>query len=700
MKTSFNIACLSQGIFLCLLLSELAFAQLPDSVNVHAKYGRIINLETKKGIKAGVSIRANVPIPKGDGSRAYNIISTSYLTQEKGFYSIAIDRTMDVRNIKVKSIEGFEIRNIKDNNDIEVVPRKVITREYLLKVEDVAGQVVPNAYFVLSDNEFQLKGATKFRYPAIFPDPMPLQIKVNDLGAASGTFTLYKKGSGRDKPKLYWTREKKEEVIAITFKLPLRKTHRKYLVKNREGIIFKNYPMKFTHNQKLTYTDQEGHLETKMFLTKADLTLAKGKVDRVDAQEIVVDAPLYDLNDDAKKKDALRKGIHKLDSAKVRWKEKAEALQKRIDSFIRQDSLSPSKAKVLSQQLDHLNHEIQHGLKEVKALMITALVEDTKLRQQLIGSDTTLAKIGFNDLKNLIKRISREKKRTQKSLYISIIVGLMSILILVLWYLKRSKHANFKIRSQKDKLDTQVILLYEQKKQLDDQVTQLNSQDNLIKLLLSEMKHRVGNHLVSIQSKVSLINRKISDVNAKAHLAETKAHIQKLINVQQSLNYSFATKEQTDILFTDDIKAKLHNIASSLFDFHFDEENRPQINITISLTQLIKSRFTLIAFCVFELINNACKYALKKNNGTTHQVDVQLTKDQTFVTLLVASTGRGITPDLFKEGEFLFDQVGPSRGMNIVKKITEVESGNFKVFTAGVHEALVEGSKFECSFKY
>lgn len=699
MRTSFNIACLSQGIFLCLLISKFAFAQLPDSVNVHAKYGRIINLETKKGIQAGIRISANIPIPKGDGSRAYNVILKSYLTQEKGFYSIAIDRTMDVRNIRIKSIEGFEIRNIKDNNDIEVVPRKVITREYLLKVEDVAGQMVPNAYFVLSGNEFQVKGATKFRYPAFFPDPMPLQVKVNDLGAASGTFTLYKKGSGRDTPRLYWTREKKEEVIEITFKLPLRKTNRKYLVKNREGIVFKNYPIKFTHNQKLSYTDQKGYLETKMFLTKESISLTKGNIDRIDAQEIVVDA-VYDLGNNAKKKDALRKGINKLDSAKIQWKEKAEALQKRIDSLIRQDSLSPSKAKVLSQQLDHLNHEIQYGLKEVKELMITALVEDSKLRQQLIGSDTTLTKIDFNDLKNLIKRISREKKRTQNGLYLSIIVGLVSMLILVLWYLRRSKNANFKIRSQKDKLDTQVVLLHEQKKQLDDQVTQLNSQDNLIKLLLSEMKHRVGNHLVSIQSKVSLINRKIGDANAKAYLTETKAHIQKLINVQQSLNYSFASKEQIGTLPKDEIEAKLHNIASSLFDFHFDEENRPHIDILIALDDLIKSRFTLIAFCVFELINNACKYALKKNNESAHQVGVRLTKDQNFMKLLISSSGRGITQELFQKGEFLFDQVGSSKGMNIVKKITEVENGHFKVFTASVHEEIVEGSKFECFFKY
>jgi len=664
-------------LVLSLGFSEAAWGQ--DST--HVMVFRVKNEATGKGL-ANATLKVKVPISSTEFKQ------NPYPTKEGGYCFIKIDKVLPLSKIKVLSIDGYNIvRRTNRGKNIWVKKTVATATKYQLILKGLNKQPITNAHFKFGTENFSFdeEGKLPFNIQYHFLDQVPVKIDVGGIGYASGVFTVYKEGSGKEGKYMYWTKENGGKTIKIT--LPILEKPWQYIVQNSRGERAVNYPIILSHNDTTIKTSQDGSILLRMKLEQPSIKDVLENISRVDGNTIdikkIVKLGSLDVTNrvDTIK---LQQKLKELEAENKRLVKEKESLIAEIKSYEKKDVISKSeiqrlKTKVEKLQLDYL----QFINKFKKEILMDLASGDRKLQEQLSVSDTIVNQATFMGyLDAIVKAQAKQKSLQQRNFYLALstIIFLLTIVGLLFWFRRRDKKNNQKLA---------------------EQLSQLNSQENLIKLLLREMKHRIGNDLITIQSKVSSINKKVKDKEAKKYLQETQKHIGKLLDIQESLSYSFSHEDQTSELSKQEMDSRLSNIVSTLFNFHFEKQNCPEFDLRVGIDNLIKSRFTLIGFCIFELVNNACKYALKNCESTSPQkVTIDLMQSTSHIMLVMENTGHGIESELFKNGEFLYDNVSSKQGMKIIRKITEVESGWFKIYTAGVHAEITEGSRFECTYKY
>ena len=230
------------------------------------------------------------------------------------------------------------------------------------------------------------------------------------------------------------------------------------------------------------------------------------------------------------------------------------------------------------------------------------------------------------------------------------------------------------------------------------QKEEIGKQSNLINLLLNENQHRVGNDFVAMYAKVAAIGDVQLNENARQLVEETKKRITEAIELQNLLSYPFHKQKQN--CNQHEIHDRLHAIAHTLYELHFDKSDIHSLAIRNEVTHMDKNHLTMVAFCVFELVKNACKHAFKgKAVDYPANIDITLTEINKVVTLILKNNGKSLSPSLFDEtGKFNFKKHNVNKGMNIVQAITTREGGSFTICTAGVHPDIEEGSMFICTF--
>lgn len=230
------------------------------------------------------------------------------------------------------------------------------------------------------------------------------------------------------------------------------------------------------------------------------------------------------------------------------------------------------------------------------------------------------------------------------------------------------------------------------------QKEEIVKQNNLINLLLNENQHRVGNDFVAMYAKVAAIGEAELNNEAQLLVKQTLQRITEAMELQNLLSYPFHRKKLACDQY--EIHDRLHAIAHTLYELHFDKSDVHTLSISNEVQTMDKNRLVMIAFCVFELVKNACKYAFRgKVSDYTASIHIALKDIDGVITLTMKNNGKGFNVDFFDEtGAFKFSKHQISKGMNIIQSITSREKGNFSIRTAGVHPEVEEGSHFICTF--
>lgn len=684
MKASFNKYIFGLWLVFQLQASTILIAQ-DNSLS-----GRVTNAITKLPVPAGTIITAKVPIVDNSNPKGFRKIDKNFITQESGFYSITIEKSLKLTDISITKVRGYGIRqNVQpDNKDIWVIP----TKEYSLNVLDHNGLPM-NAYLQFGQKNHAIEnGRGTLTTTTNITTGFPLSVYIEKPTLIKGTFVVqHVSKTGQNKGQAYWIRGANNQ---INIHLPVTNTLQTYRVKNKNKLL-KNLKIELQHNNKIITTDSLGHLRIPLILRNSTIGVDGYEIIDIDENNNILTKKTGKVSKsketpkDSTRKARIEKSLNQLGNIDQKWKLKTDSLKKAIDLLSKKETISATEVKQLTKQIDDFKQNFQKDIADFRGELLAAFFPNNEKLQKQYGKIDTI--ITFDYLKILVKNIAKEKQEKNKAnrwLYASTI---LSLLIIIGGIIRHSRKSHVLVT----KISTKA-------KQLDEQVTQLRSQENLIRLLLNEMKHRAGNDLVSIKSEINSIHYQITDKEARKYLHEVEGNIDKLMDIQNSLNYSFTTNEQSDQLELSDIKFNLNQITNTLCNFHFDKSSRPSVNINVQTNALTESRFTLIGFCAFELINNACKYAFTgKDTAISSSISVELSEEANGVSLIISNNGHSMPRELFDEKkEFLFGKIRNSKGMNIVRRITEVENGYFRILTAGIHDEITEGSKFQCIYKY
>ncbi|OJJ16388.1 hypothetical protein BKI52_34430 [marine bacterium AO1-C] len=719
MNVSFNKSLfLTNGLWIYLCLVPY-WVQAQSDIRI--KVGRIIDQATGRGLP---NVRVLVRIPKTEsGIKTKQPFRTR--TDQDGFYRIPIEAKFPDSEITIENIEGYE--PIGPENAIKEIAVRQVTsrsRNYELIVEGKNNQKIRKAYFIFNRNSFPFEpsGKFSFRTEAQILDLMPLEIEVQGVGKASGKFTVYKKGIGKDGKWLYWTRDQGEIKQTIKFKLPITESLQRYRVKNIRGEILKNYPIVLRHNGKKIYTNQEGYFSIQMKLDKSDIGNPRDEVDQVDGLNIQMHTTLATYKEKKIDSVKLNKGLKNFERGTKALKEERDSLLSELSAMKYETKISNHKIDYFEKKIQSFERKYLELINRFKKEVLAGLASNDP---NMTIKDTIVNLDQFHEYLDYYKKAKSTQDRVrQAQVYtiVSVIVGLLAIVGLLFWSRRRNKQKNKVLKAQKALLESQKTELEQKKGQLEQQATtledqntrlekqtnrlenqkkQLERQADLIKVLLSEVKHRGGNDLIAIWSMLSNINLSINDAIVKKRLEKAKVYIENLIEVRNSLSYTFDREKQVGDQSSDQMQRELIKIANALFNFHFDEKNHPTFDLSLEVKNVNEGLFKLVSFCVFELINNACKYALKDNGTLPQKVAVTLKQEDEWLKLLVSNTGRGIEEiELFDGQNFSFDKLKDNKGMNIIRRITGLEQGSFQVRTKGIHSEVLEGSMFECSYKY
>jgi YesN/AraC family two-component response regulator len=230
---------------------------------------------------------------------------------------------------------------------------------------------------------------------------------------------------------------------------------------------------------------------------------------------------------------------------------------------------------------------------------------------------------------------------------------------------------------------------------------EMHAQNDFTKLLMHEMRHRVGNDLMAIYLKVNRVYETLTDPKSQQQLQTVRDYLAKLISVRNFLDYTPSLQAASENLPNNAIVGYFDEMAETLQSFYFEQSNQPHIELAIEVATLEKHRLTLIGFCAFELMTNACKYAFKDKDRQTlpAQITVTLHKQAQEIKLTVANNGISMPAELFGEHkQYLFDKTH-RKGLKIIKGLVGLDQGHLQVYTAGVHPHLSVGTRFECIFK-
>lgn len=271
MRILFNICVF--GLSLILGLSPGLWAQ----ERTRSLAGRIININTKQAIPVGTEIIAKIPVQ--GTTRSYRRTMRRFRTQENGYFIIKIAKKYSKTAISIISIRGFKVVN-QSNGTIGVTPLK----KYRVRVIWTNGQPV-NATVETKQERFQVRRGVGTLGIGTMSNNRFLYVTDQKSGKRFKVSVLR---SNQAKNQAYWVKNANNE---ITIKLPTVSHRRiKYLVKNKEGKILKNFSLTVGGNP--IKTNKEGHLQVAMLLDKNVVQAKNAKSVEINQRSIIIDLPV------------------------------------------------------------------------------------------------------------------------------------------------------------------------------------------------------------------------------------------------------------------------------------------------------------------------------------------------------------------------------------------------------------------------
>ncbi|HAS43158.1 MAG TPA: hypothetical protein DCS93_21945, partial [Microscillaceae bacterium] len=490
-------------------------------------------------------------------------------------------------------------------------------------------------------------------------------------------------------PHWYFSKDQK----SLTIQLYYTNQKVKYRVVDHQNRPYRNQPIRVKYFKSPVITDDLGYLHLNLKLGKNDLSIGEGRIKSVKANTILV-LPNTIADENAilrSEKDTLEAKVEHLSRNLVELKKNNDHYQDSILDFEQRIQQKKNIIKGVGKNRDSLENvliEIKKKYNLVQQQHHSAkdsLEKRNKLLDEKIRAYNTLVKKLIGDNQVLLKKVDDFKEQQtqgkfnttelsndiQQSNYRDTIFRIAPIALTILGLLI-------------------ILFLIFYRFQDQQELKKLHNRDNLIRLLLKELQHRVVNNLATIKARINSKRHTIQDSEAQSFLASVETYIGQLEKVHASLSYSFNTQGSSGTLKKEEVQSKLTEIVQTIKDLNYPYPMAIDIDTT-QAPALSDNRFTLIGHCVFELVNNAFKHAFyDQNPNTPPAISIQLREEKKKVHLIVTNNGESIEPTLFNDNrEFLFEKIR-SMGMHIIKEITTLEKGKFEIFTAGVHQEVKE----------
>lgn len=195
---------------------------------------------------------------------------------------------------------------------------------------------------------------------------------------------------------------------------------------------------------------------------------------------------------------------------------------------------------------------------------------------------------------------------------------------------------------------------------------------------MSENRHRIANDFAGICGKIKTIET--HDPNTRSKLDAVVEHIVRLGKIQKGLACSFDLNDKlSEKKSAAVIKKTFEDITNTICNQY---ANKATVKINVTTAPIDKNKSTLINFCAFELVNNACKHVFRQNN-TKPKISVDLKEESGMLKLLVTNNGAGMYPELFDQHKaFCYDKLRGSEGLKIIRKITQLANGRLYIVTS------------------
>ena len=181
-------------------------------------------------------------------------------------------------------------------------------------------------------------------------------------------------------------------------------------------------------------------------------------------------------------------------------------------------------------------------------------------------------------------------------------------------------------------------------------------------LLLTEIRHRVGNHLQQITGLLMLQARRIADPAAKEAFANATQRVNLFAEVHQSL---YLGGQETVPM-----AAMLHKVVTHLVTAHRPVGIACQVEVGPGFTYGPEKAVPLV-MVVHELVCNALEHGFGDDRTGTIGVSLQRTATG-LVRLVVTDDGQGLPPGVDAAS-------GDSLGLGIVRAFARQLNGNFRL---------------------
>lgn len=173
------------------------------------------------------------------------------------------------------------------------------------------------------------------------------------------------------------------------------------------------------------------------------------------------------------------------------------------------------------------------------------------------------------------------------------------------------------------------VLFYQnqKKKQL------LETKNNAIQTLLSELHHRVKNNLQIIGSLLSIQARRLEEPTAKHAIQDVQSRIRTMTLIHEKLY-------QTDLLTEVELDEYIKELQQFLFRL-YQKENQIQANITIPKVRINVDKAIPLGLILNEWITNSLKYAFPSSENE-NIISISLQKNENHYSIIYQDNGIGM----------------------------------------------------------
>jgi two-component sensor histidine kinase len=285
------------------------------------------------------------------------------------------------------------------------------------------------------------------------------------------------------------------------------------------------------------------------------------------------------------------------------------------------------------------------------------ILNDLETRYYREKSDNEAAHLqAMEELQDSRERVRREQEdqnhRYTRNLAIS--MGAISLLAILLGL---SVYRRYRItRSSRAELELKNRILQET----------LISKDEK-ELLLKEIHHRVKNNMQIISSLLRLQAGIIGDDRIKEVFNDTQQRIKSMSLVHEEL---YKTRDFAGL----DVKSFLEKLVKDIYST-YPVNSKVSVQTTISSQYLGIDMLIPLGLLVNEIISNSLKHGFP--NGTTGQIDIELTSENNQVALHIRDNGVGNTKESTIQGE------NQSLGMELIETLNDQLDGEMTLSTVG-----------------